>query len=399
MEIGMNMNSVSANGHHYRPALWRGLVIALCTLIFSACRGPSMLQPPAPCPPPCPSPEACPAPCPGAAGLPCPPQQTGCMNCGIPGGAWAPPGIQKPWPRNEYVCDGGDTGYPATVTPDWELRGFEPTDTVAHFDTLEGETIVQPSNRVCLYAPRFGSVRKVTGVASDQQNIQLAGVTKPIQINRVDDIQPVEANTQNLETVRAVATKGPVVAESEQTDGALSRKQGVGVSAGGGVPFENLLLLGIDTLEETDRVLVAEGVAAAIVWSDPQGVDVLLDTQKAAESVLDQEAEAIYTVDEPPACPKLRLIKCASTAAAKPGETVEFVIRFDNVGNQPIGNVVIADNLIGRLECDPESLSCTLPAKFETKKNESGSVVVRCELTDPLAVGSGGILKFRCTVR
>ena len=294
---------------------------------------------------------------------------------------------------------GAITGYPATVTPDWELRGFEPTDTVAHFDTLEGETIVQPSNRVCLYAPRFGSVRKVTGVASDQQNIQLAGVTKPIQINRVDDIQPVEANTQNLETVRAVATKGPVVAESEQTDGALSRKQGVGVSAGGGVPFENLLLLGIDTLEETDRVLVAEGVAAAIVWSDPQGVDVLLDTQKAAESVLDQEAEAIYTVDEPPACPKLRLIKCASTAAAKPGETVEFVIRFDNVGNQPIGNVVIADNLIGRLECDPESLSCTLPAKFETKKNESGSVVVRCELTDPLPTGSGGVLKFRCTVR
>lgn len=395
----MNTISVNANPSGQWPAAWRLVVIALCTLIFAACKGPTISCPPSPYD--------------GAAGLPpqayagmpagdCPtacPAQNGCMNCGIPQGAWAPSGIRQPWPRDEYLCDGGDTGYPATVTPDWELRGFEPTDTIAHFDTLEGETIVQPSNRVCLYAPRFGSVRKVTGVEASQQNIQLAGVSLPVQLTRVDDIQKVEAGTQNVETIRAVAALGPVIAESEQRDGAVSRKLGVGVSSAGRIPFENLLGLQAVLIEDRDRAVIAAGVDAAIVWSDPQGVMVLLDNQAAAEVVRDEKVEVLFTVDEPPANPKLRLIKCATTAAAQPGETVEFVIRFDNVGNQPIGNVVIADNLIGRLECDPESLSCTRPANFDTSRNESGSVVVRCELTEPLPPGEGGVLRFRCRVR
>ena len=316
-----------------------------------------------------------------------------------PRGRVGPLRIRRPWPPDEYLCDGGDTGYPATVTPDWELRGFEPTDTIAHFDTLDGETIVQPSNRVCLYAPRFGSVRKVTGVEARQQNIQLAGVSQPVQLTRVDDIQKVEAGTQNVETIRAVAALGPVIAESEQHDGAVSRKLGVGVSSAGRIPFENLLRLQAGLIEDRDRAIIAAGVDAAIVWSDPQGVMVLLDNQAAAEVVRDEKVEVVFAVDEPPANPKLRLIKCASTAAAKPGDTVEFVIRFDNVGNQPIGNVVIADNLIGRLECDPESLFCTRPANFDTSRNESGSVVVRCELTEPLPPGEGGVLRFHCRVR
>ncbi len=395
----MNTISVNANPSGQWPAAWRFVVIVLCTLIFSACKGPSIS-----CPPP---------PCGGAPGLPpqaysgmpvgaCPaarPVQNGSMNCGIPEGAWAPSGIRRPWPPDEYLCDGGDTGYPATVTPDWELRGFEPTDTIAHFDTLDGETIVQPSNRVCLYAPRFGSVRKVTGVEARQQNIQLAGVSQPVQLTRVDDIQKVEAGTQNVETIRAVAALGPVIAESEQHDGAVSRKLGVGVSSAGRIPFENLLRLQAGLIEDRDRAIIAAGVDAAIVWSDPQGVMVLLDNQAAAEVVRDEKVEVVFAVDEPPANPKLRLIKCASTAAAKPGDTVEFVIRFDNVGNQPIGNVVIADNLIGRLECDPESLFCTRPANFDTSRNESGSVVVRCELTEPLPPGEGGVLRFHCRVR
>ena len=92
-------------------------------------------------------------------------------------------------------------------------------------------------------------------------------------------------------------------------------------------------------------------------------------------------------------------MKVASTSLANPGDTVDFTIRFDNVGNQPIGNVTILDSLNTRLEFVPDSAQCSVDAKFTTQPNEGDSVVVSCELSRPLDVGKGGILRFRCRVR
>ena len=47
--------------------------------------------------------------------------------------------------------------------------------------------------------------------------------------------------------------------------------------------------------------------------------------------------------------------------------TVDFTIRFDNVGNQPIGNVAILDSLNTRLEFVPDSAQCSVDAKFSTR--------------------------------
>ena len=45
-----------------------------------------------------------------------------------------------------------------------EVRGLELEDTVAIYDTLDGQTKIKPSNRVCLYSPRFAAVRHVASV-------------------------------------------------------------------------------------------------------------------------------------------------------------------------------------------------------------------------------------------
>ncbi|MEK6250037.1 MAG: hypothetical protein N2C12_17770, partial [Planctomycetales bacterium] len=74
---------------------------------------------------------------------------------------WSPPGISGPWPTDEYLCDGGDKGVPVRVRKDWTVEGLHMEDTIAHFDTLDGRRVVEPSNQVCIYAPRFGSVRRV----------------------------------------------------------------------------------------------------------------------------------------------------------------------------------------------------------------------------------------------
>ena len=66
--------------------------------------------------------------------------------------------------RDEYLCDGGDFGLPAAVRADWTVDGLEQEDAIAHYDTLDGRVVVTPSNRVCVYAPRFAAVRRVENV-------------------------------------------------------------------------------------------------------------------------------------------------------------------------------------------------------------------------------------------
>ena len=92
-------------------------------------------------------------------------------------------------------------------------------------------------------------------------------------------------------------------------------------------------------------------------------------------------------------------MKIASTPFAAPGDEVEFTLRFDNVGNQVIGNVTIVDNLGTRLEYVDESAQCSLDAQFSTQPNEGDSLALRWEISDPLPAGKGGIIRFRCRVR
>src|SRR5262249_24493739 len=69
-------------------------------------------------------------------------------------------------PRDEYLCDGGDRGIPATIGSDGRLGGIDPRDAVVRFDRGLGERVqprVLPTNVVCVYAPRFAEVRVTTG--------------------------------------------------------------------------------------------------------------------------------------------------------------------------------------------------------------------------------------------
>jgi uncharacterized repeat protein (TIGR01451 family) len=95
----------------------------------------------------------------------------------------------------------------------------------------------------------------------------------------------------------------------------------------------------------------------------------------------------------------LRLLKLASRGHAQPGEEVEFTLRFDNIGDQVIGNVTIVDNLSTRLEYIPESAKSSVDAGFVTEPNAAGSTILRWEIKEPVEPGAGGILRFRVKVR
>jgi uncharacterized repeat protein (TIGR01451 family) len=315
-----------------------------------------------------------------------------------PDGTWRPPGIGGPWPHNEYLRDGGDYITPASVKADWSVAGVEQEDTVAHYDTLDGRTEVSPSNRVHIYAPRFGAVRRVDDVQANQAGERVAGFEKPIKLNRHDDLGVATTAIQPVQPHGEIGSKAASIYRERQQGGGLEHRTQVAIHQDKFQPFEDFVLIRRGVMDQADKPRLANAVDAAIVWSHDASVQIILDGQAAVEAVVDKSVEVVYTVDRPQG-PSLRLVKVASTDTAKPGETVDFTLRYDNIGVEPIGNVVIIDNLSTRLEYVDASQSSDREAKFEAQPNSGGSQAVRWELTAPLEPGQGGIIRFQVRVK
>ncbi len=380
-------------------------LIALCALVLCSCRGPQQMSGDT---------ETI-----GQTGLPreaytgvvatsgspnVPPIGPPGMPNGVPlasspQGPWAPPGFSQPWPKDEYLRDGGDRELATRVAADWQVHGLDVEDTVAHFDTLDGRTIVEPSNRVHIYSPRFGAVRHVVCLRANETARRSAGVHLPVRLFGPKATDIVATGKQNVQANRQIGRKPPSVFLSEQGDGVVSRSVGPRGFQDAFMAYENLAVIRQGVIESAETAFLATGVDAARAWTGKQAVQVILDHQAAMEDVSDQQTQSFFSVKEPPANPKLRVIKVASTDTAKPGDEVAFTIRFDNMGNQPIGNVTIIDNLTTRLEYVADSAQCSLDAQFFTQPNTGDSLVIRCEVTDPIDPGDGGVVRFRCKVR
>ena len=117
-----------------------------------------------------------------------------------------------------------------------------------------------------------------------------------------------------------------------------------------------------------------EGSAAAQVWSAVEMAQVILDQQLAYEQKAVRQPQVEYVYRSPRGA-KLRLIKLASERDAILGDVVEFTLRYDNIGVEPIGNVTIVDNLTTRLEYVEDSQSCSLRADFLTQAHQHESLV------------------------
>ena len=311
---------------------------------------------------------------------------------------WAPPGIALPWPEDEYLRDGGNDGHAVGPGRNGEVVGLHMEDTVAEYETLNHCKVVQPSNEVYIYSPRFGAVRQVVSLVAAEERQKAGGVHEPLQPQAPTTTQLVYNTKQNVQLDDQI---------SARPASAMRIRQG-GVIASSAIrakafqdafkPYENLSIIRLGQFDEAEMPFLACGSNAAIAWSHTQAVQVILDRKTAMADVKYDKALTTYTVDSP-GPPRLRLIKVASTPFANPGEVVDFTIRFDNLGAQPIGNVEILDSLNTRLEYIPDSAQCSVDATFSTQPNEGDSVVLRCELSHPLDVGKGGILRFRCRVR
>ena len=301
-------------------------------------------------------------------------------------------------PNDEYLCDGGDAQYPAAVIKSGAAVGIEPEDSIAHYDTIDGRTVVTPSNRVCIYAPRFAAIRQVVDPRALADVDAAEGAIRDLAPDGIGErLRPGTSLAQN-EPVIHRAQAPPSLLRNRDKPGALNRDRRVAVTLGSLAPYCDLQVVHTGELVGVEIAQIARSSLVAITWTGDQAAQVLLNSRKAQANVSVKTPGTIYLLVEPNN-PKLRLIKLADRGEAQPGEEVEFTLRYDNVGDRVIGNVTIIDSLTTRLHYVADSQKSTRDANFSTQANDGDSLVLRWEIIEPLEPGQGGVIQFRTKVR
>lgn len=298
----------------------------------------------------------------------------------------------------EYIYDGGDLDPQVVVQKDWSVAGMNPTDTVIFYETLGGNVCEQPSNRVAIYAPRFGAVRQVSGLILSTGTIGTERMLSPVAAQGFDD--------HNL----AGTVVAPVAPLGEQQVRLIDAFQGRDLGtpldqvvplsrmSAARVPFElvDVRRTGLITREEMIDVL--QLIQNAETWVIPEALMVEISDQPALE-VRDTAAPQDLVLYETPDKCCMRIFKAASHTIANSGDIVSFAIRFDNAGIKPLGNVVISDSLSPRLDYIQGSQQCSVGVRFSAEPNDVGSTILRWEIEEPIDPSQGGVITFDCRVR
>jgi uncharacterized repeat protein (TIGR01451 family) len=331
----------------------------------------------------------------------------GCMAC-LPdagaGQACGPGGVMMPMipnPQgidpNEFLCNGGDQPPRARARVGDQIIGVEVEDTVARYTTVRGETHVTPSNRVCVYAPRFGSVRRVTGADVGEMAVGPQRVMHRDTPIGVDHEEPGLALTGRDLPIRNDLVRGPDAMRARdrgvRVENVLQPEMAQDVLA----LLAGLSIMNRGVLIKDDLPIIVVGDQAATIWSVDQEVVVAVAGEVAAAITRDQTARELVVYDLPNG--RLRLCKVADRGDALPGEIVTFLLRVDNVGDSPLSDIVLTDSLSSRLQYVPDSQKNSVNAEFSTSENDDNSLRMTWKFTEELKVGEGTTIEFKCRVR
>ncbi len=297
----------------------------------------------------------------------------------------------------EFLCDGGDQMPSAFLRQDDSIAALDPEDTVVHFTTDAGDIEFAESNRVCVYAPRFAAVRRVTGAVSGDHVVGATGIERPVGPVRINVEQPGLVVSDNIELGHAEVAK--------RIDAMRERNRGIPIE---GVlqpimaeEFVELIaairVLELTELRDAELPLLEQAATAAIAWTIEESVEAAIQEVAPPELVRDRGPRGFTTYDF--GTGRLVISKFADKHHAQPGEIVEFALRVDNVGDGPVNQVTITDNLTTRLEYIADSQEASCEADFKAVENDVESSQLIWTLTKELAVGESVLLRFKCRVR
>jgi uncharacterized repeat protein (TIGR01451 family) len=301
-------------------------------------------------------------------------------------------------PSDEVLCDGGDDGLPAVVVRDGTVVGLEIEDTVAHYRTPDGQTIIQPTNEVCLYAPRFGSVRLISGASVNIARRGAEGFATDLSPVGAEGNREASTALQKQQPLAGISDRPPSLLRTRQLGSGLENDQRISRASSSEAARTALHALRFVLIDNRVQPLEVGGMVNAIHWTHDLGVQVAIGTKKAQVVAGDRQAALLYRFEESPE-PALRICKLADRSAAKSGDVVRFALQYENVGNRPLTALTIVDNLTTRLAYIEGSQVSDRPAEFSAEANDGGSLILRWALSQPLEPGQRGLIQFDCRVR
>ena len=299
---------------------------------------------------------------------------------------------------DEYLFDGGDRAYPITRNA-YQMTGLETEDTIAEFEDDTGRAKIKKTNRVAIYAPRFGSVVMVSGPNSDTLVDKVNGhVASQGGFNlRSRDVTSTQA--QNLDTGRMQTRLRANGVGTDLSTDTLNRGQGRAVSINVMNTHESRARLQNGQFEDSLKLTQLQGMQFAELWTRKQNPIIEGHATSATQSVTVQ-VQADYTgVEDNGKRGDLFIHKMADKGVAAIGDVVTFTITYENKGDKPLTKVSIIDNLTPRLEYIADSTTTDRPGKVEAEDNGEGSVVLRFILDEALPGRTKGSVTFQARVR
>ena len=258
------------------------------------------------------------------------------------GGAAIPP-KPKHFP-DEYLCDGGDRGYPVRYDFDTRL-GLETEDTVAEFTDHTGGLHVKPTNKVCVYSPRFGAMRTINSPILETAVNQLASADKFTRGAGMRNRLVTGRHRQNVAPGKYRTRERASDIDVELRSSAVGQAQIVASHTKLINTFEDFQFVRSGLLAQTEEVRLAKGIRAAAIWSRSQFPVIAAQTEQAQEVIGEFRAQEFVGKERKLKPGRLRIVKMADKDVAQPGEVITFTIRYDNLGELPLYAIRIIDNL------------------------------------------------------
>ncbi len=315
--------------------------------------------------------------------------------------AWFGGAAIAPSPRNfpdEYLCDGGDRGYPVRYDADMRL-GLETEDTIAEYTDDAGKSHVKPTNKVCVYAPRFGAMRSISSPVLDTAVNKISSADKFLRGAGMRNRDVTDTNVQNAVLGNYRVRERLSGIDTDARPSAVDQTQTLALNVKLINTFQDLQFIRGGLLTQTDEVRLAKGIQGAVAWTRNQFPVIAAQTEQSQEVSSEFRAQEIVGKESKSKPGRLRIVKLADKDIAQPGEIITFTIRYDNLGERPLSQIRIIDNLTPRLQYVEDSETSDRAGNLVLQDNEEGSLILEFHLDDPLPGGQGGVVTFQTKVR
>lgn len=302
---------------------------------------------------------------------------------------------------DEYIFDGGDRDTPVHYNGS-QMAGLDTEDTVAEFQDHLGDNHVRASNRVAVYAPRFGAVETVTGPGIDVQINRAAGAVDVAGLEGLHEKRGLEVHAIRTpasgmavrRSASGIETTQPLF-QNQNTEGAMQNSK---VDQG----LESKMALGLQRLNVTREIVLSVAILEPVRSETRTALGLAASTSQATQVYATFRAQALTGSEEGGEKGDIHITKEASVQTARAGDTITFRIHFRNTGDYNVDNVRIIDNLTPRLQYVDGTGRIQMPngagGDLLVLPNQDGSQLLQFELDQPLKGGQGGVITFQAKV-